>query len=115
VLQLYTIVDVVAGGRQVPFWHEWPRKLLTCLSGGFSGRFCAATKRGRMRCTGTRGQHVPPLLHFFGFALNFSFCRLGFWVSHMGFGYMYVFFGRVVRGFWWVLGVCWVGVLSGQV
>jgi len=67
--------------------------------------------------------HVPPPMQFFfpcsfGFSsvfrvcLFFGFGRLGFLGVSCGF---WVYLGRVVRDFAWVWGVCWVGVLLGQV
>lgn len=69
-------------------------------------------------------RRTPLPLHFFppvalafplysGFAFYFNFCQLGFWVSHVGFGFVGVFLGGlfgVSSGFW---EVCWVWVLWG--
>jgi hypothetical protein len=84
--------------------------LCTCLSDGFSGKFCASPVRLAPRATAIAvgfavfGRVFLTLPLYFGFAFYFGFRWLKFWVSYVGFGFVGVFSVRVVRDFWWVLG-----------
>jgi hypothetical protein len=95
------------GDRSTVFGTLSPR---TRLSDGFSGKFYAAPVCLAPRATATAvgfaffGRVFLTFPLYFGFASYFGFCRLRFWVSHVGFGVVGVFFVSVVRDFW-VLGL----------